>query len=121
VRHETAVLRLAGGDGCACLLREDVARGAVLPGSRRSWSDGSSGRAHDDERAVHIYLDVHAWNACRAPCGERQARRPRRPGAEPGYNLRVVTREDPEECLTGDPSCWLRRLVLRDGVDAVAV
>jgi streptomycin 6-kinase len=186
-RNEATVLRLARGEGCVRLLREDVARGALLlerlgpslhdlrlpverrhdllvDAARRVWRPAPDAglptgavkaawladhvtrrwaeldrpcseaavdqalacaerrrRAHDDERAVLVHGDVHAWNALRAADGEFKLVDPDGLLAEPEYDLGVVAREDPEEYLTGDPARRVRRMARRGGVDATAV
>jgi len=186
-RHEATVLRLARGEGCARLLREDASRGALLverlgpslhdlglpvrrrhdvlvDAARRVWRPAPDAglptgaakaawlaehvtrlwaeldrpcseaaveqalacaerrrRAHDDERAVLVHGDVHAWNALRAAGGDFRLVDPDGLLAEPEYDLGVVAREDPEEYLTGDPARWTRRLARRGGVDPIAV
>lgn len=186
-RHEATVLRLARGEGCARLLREDPARGALLverlgpslhalglpverrhdvlvDAARRVWRPAPDaglptgaakaarladhvtrmwaeldrpcsaaaveqalacaerrGQAHDDERAVLVHGDVHAWNALRAAGGDFKLVDPDGLLAEPEYDLGVVAREDPEVYLTGDPARWTRRLARRGGADPTAV
>ena len=185
--NEIAVLRLAGGQGCARLLRADEERGALLlerlgrslydlglPVARqheilctvaqRVWrpaaesglpTGAEKGRwladfitvtwaeldrpcaertvdyalscvehriaAHDDERAVLVHGDVHAWNALEAGGGEFKLVDPDGLLAEPEYDLGIIMREDPVELMTGDPYDRAAWLAHRTGLDAGAI
>lgn len=76
--------------------------------------------AHDDERAVLVHGDVHAWNALEAPDGYKLVDAD---GllAEPEYDLGIVMREDPVALLRDDPYDRARRLAARTGTDPAAV
>jgi streptomycin 6-kinase len=66
--------------------------------------------AHDDERALLLHGDVHAWNALEAGGGEFKLVDPDGLLAEPEYDLGVIMREDPVELMAGDPyrrAAWL--------------
>lgn len=73
--------------------------------------------AHDDERAVLVHGDAHAWNALQAADGFKFVDAD---GllAEPEYDLGVLMREDPDE---GDLRERALRLAARTGLDATAV
>lgn len=184
-RHEITTLRLANGEGCARLLRADVARGALLLErlgrtmadlalplaqqhdvlcalAARVWrpapgcglpTGAEKGRwladfiaatwealghpcsertvdhalacarrrvaAHDDERAVLVHGDVHAWNALEAGGGWKLVD-PDGLLAEAEYDLGVLMREDPVE-LRDDGRARARELAARTGRDAEAV
>jgi streptomycin 6-kinase len=65
---------------------------------------------HDDERAVLVHGDVHAWNALEAGAGEFKLVDPDGLLAEPEYDLGIIMREDPVELMAGDPyerAAWL--------------
>ncbi|RZT85201.1 streptomycin 6-kinase [Pseudonocardia sediminis] len=103
---------------------------------------GRRAAAHDDERAVLVHGDVHAWNALRrlAP-GETSAdgtavsadgTGPGRTGgfvlvdpdglfAEPEYDLGVLMREDPVELMAQGPHRRAHDLARATGCDPVAV
>jgi streptomycin 6-kinase len=185
-RNEIAVLRLAGGEGCARLLRDDAGRGALLlerlgaalvdlalpleqqheilcATAARVWrpapgcglpTGAAKGRwlvdfietsweeldrpcseraveharacaarriaAHDDERAVLVHGDVHAWNALRADGGFKLVD-PDGLLAEAEYDLGILMREDPAELLQGDARRRARWLAERTGLDAEAI
>lgn len=184
--HEITVLRLADGEGCARLLRSDVARGALLlerlgpslhdlglplrqrlpilcsaaarvwrsaagaglptgaekarwlsahitttwdaldrPCSERAVSNALAcatrrADAHDDERAVLVHGDVHAWNALQAGDGFKLVD-PDGLLAEPEYDLGVLMREDPLDLAQGDPHDRARWLAARMGCDATSI
>lgn len=77
--------------------------------------------AHDDERAVLVHGDVHAWNALEAGNGEFKLVDPDGLLAEPEYDLGILMREDPVELMAGDPyerAAWLAH---RTGLRAEAI
>jgi streptomycin 6-kinase len=77
--------------------------------------------AHDDERAVLVHGDPHAWNALEAGGGEFKLVDPDGLLAEAEYDLGILMREDPLDLMTGDPrdrAAWLAR---RTGLDPVAI
>ncbi len=76
--------------------------------------------AHDDERAVLVHGDVHAWNALEAQPGFKLID-PDGLHAEPEYDLGILMREDPLELMQGDPRARARRLARRTGLDAEAI
>lgn len=185
--HEITVLRLAGGQGCARLLRADEERGALLlerlgrslydlglpvprqheilcTVAQRIWrpapeaglpTGAEKGRwlaefitatwreldrpcaertvdyalscverriaAHDDERAVLVHGDVHAWNALEAGDGEFKLVDPDGLLAEPEYDLGIIMREDPAELMAGDPYDRAAWLAHRTGLDPEAI
>jgi streptomycin 6-kinase len=77
--------------------------------------------AHDDERAVLVHGDVHAWNALEAGNGEFKLVDPDGLVAEPEYDLGVIMREDPVELLQGNPYDRALRLARLTGLDPVAI
>ena len=76
--------------------------------------------AHDDERAVLVHGDVHAWERAR---GRRRGVQADRSGllAEPEYDLGVIMREDPVELMQGNPYDRALRLARLTGRDPVAI
>ncbi len=77
--------------------------------------------AHDDDHAVLVHGDVHAWNALEAGPGEFKLVDPDGLLAEPEYDLGIIMREDPLELMQGDPfdrAAWLAELT---GLDATAI
>jgi streptomycin 6-kinase len=126
-RNEISVLRLANGEGCARLLRDDVARGALLverlgpslhelalPIARRRIS------AHDDERAVLVHGDVHQWNALQANDGFKLVD-PDGLLAEAEYEMGILMREDPADLLDGGARERAVALAERTRLDATAI
>lgn len=77
--------------------------------------------AHDDERAVLVHGDVHAWNALEAGDGEFKLVDPDGLLAEPEYDLGVIMREDPVELMQGKPYDRALRLARLTGRDPVAI
>jgi len=77
--------------------------------------------AHDDERAVLVHGDVHAWNALEAGDGEFKLVDPDGLLAEPEYDLGVIMREDPVELMAADPYDRALRLARLTGRDPVAI
>jgi streptomycin 6-kinase len=76
--------------------------------------------AHDDERAMLVHGDVHAWNALQSTDGFTLID-PDGLLAEPEYDLGVIMREDPVELMRGDPYERARWLAHRTGLDPVAI
>jgi streptomycin 6-kinase len=77
--------------------------------------------AHDDERAVLVHGDPHAWNALAAGGSEFKLVDPDGLVAEAEYDLGILMREDPLDLMAGDPrdrAAWLAR---RTGLDPVAI
>lgn len=77
-------------------------------------------RAHDDERAVLVHGDVHAWNTLEAGSGFKLVD-PDGLLAEAEYDMGIVMREDPIDLLSGDPHERARWLSVRAGLDATAI
>jgi streptomycin 6-kinase len=77
--------------------------------------------AHDDERAVLVHGDVHAWNALEAGGGEFKLVDPDGLLAEPEYDLGIIMREDPAQLMAGDPYARASWLARRAGLDARAI
>ncbi len=59
-RHEATVLRVAGGEGCARLLREDMSRGAMLL-ERLGRPLAESGMPPDEQRRVLVAAAQRVW------------------------------------------------------------
>lgn len=76
--------------------------------------------AHDDERAVLVHGDVHAWNALQAGDGFKLID-PDGLHAEAEYDLGVMMREDPVDLLRGDPFARARWLAKQTGLNATAI
>jgi streptomycin 6-kinase len=76
--------------------------------------------AHDDERAVLVHGDLHAWNALQADDGFKLID-PDGLHAEAEYDLGVMMRQDPIELLQGDPFARARWLAHLTGLDATAI
>jgi streptomycin 6-kinase len=77
--------------------------------------------AHDDERAVLVHGDPHAWNALEAGGDEFKLVDLDGLLAEPEYDLGILMREDPLELMTGDPRDRAAWLAHRTGLDPVAI
>lgn len=104
-RREAIVLRLADGDSCAKLFRDDVSRRIA---------------AHDDERAVLVHGDVHEWNVLQSDEGFKLID-PDGLLAQPEYDLGITMCEDPVELFQGDPLDRAQWLANRCGLDATAI
>jgi streptomycin 6-kinase len=77
--------------------------------------------AHDDERAVLVHGDVHAWNALAADDGDFKLIDPDGLLAEREYDLGILMREDPVELMQGDPNERAAWLAHHTGLDAGAI
>lgn len=77
--------------------------------------------AHDDERAVLVHGDPHAWNALEAGDTEFKLVDPDGLLAEAEYDLGILMREDPLDLMTGDPRARAAWLAQRTGLDPVAI
>ena len=77
--------------------------------------------AHDDERAVLLHGDVHAWNTLEAGDGEFKLADPDGLLAEAEYDLGVIMREDPDDLMAGDPYDRAAWLAHRTGLRAEAI
>lgn len=79
--------------------------------------------AHDDERAVLVHGDVHAWNALATGQGDEfKLVDPDGLLAEAEYDLGIIMREDPVELVRdGDPYRRAAWLAQRTGLDPVAI
>jgi streptomycin 6-kinase len=76
--------------------------------------------AHDDERAVLVHGDMHAWNTLQAGEGFKLVD-PDGLLAEAEYDLGIVMREDPAELMAGDPWDRARWLARYTGLDTTAI
>ncbi len=77
VHHEITVLRLAGGDGCAALLRADEARGALLL-ERLGRSLNALGLPVEQRHAILCDTAARVWRPAAGsglPTGAEKARR----------------------------------------------
>lgn len=133
-RHEITVLRLAGGEGCARLLRHDEDRGALLV-ERLGPSLHDLGLPLARRTEVLCAAARRVWRPAPGaglPDGAEKGAIPRRPRhqelidpdgllAEPECDLGVLMREDPVELLQGDPRERARHLAVLAGLDAEAV
>jgi streptomycin 6-kinase len=77
--------------------------------------------AHNDQRAMLLHGDVHAWNALAADDGEFKLVDPDGLLAEPEYDLGIIMREDPVELMAGDPYRRAAWLADRTGLDPRAI
>lgn len=118
--HEIAALRLAGGDGCALLLRDDASRNAMLL-ERLGDPLGTSSLTAAEQRGVLCEAAMRFWRL--APAGDFPT------GADKGRWLvdfiRTTWTELGEPCSAAAVGhairCAERRIAAHDGQRAVLV